>query len=898
MWAKLTGKLRDANIAHADLQHGNVLLVPGNTPSKLGLKLIDYDGMWVPPLADNHSGEVGHPNFQHPLRLKDRLFNADVDRFPHLVIACALRATLVGGKSLWQKFDNGDNLLFREQDLRDPAKSQVFKSLWNLNDGVVRALVGHISMSSQRPLRKTPWLDDLLLEENGPKLIGDEEKQVVSLLGVAASAPKTDRRSTAPAVLNDYSEFDVVDDDEEEGDKPLAVRDDESDEDRERRARRVSRKKKKRKKAQQSKLPILLGGGALALVLAVVAVLTLSKKDRSATQLAQKAQGESDAKSSSVAKTAPVEPKTARPSNEPTVDRPRIELPPDKEPEPVVKAPELIKAIATVELRPAAAGICFSMDGKYIGIVEEGGKNVAIVDGQTGAMLNRFAVPRWVHRRPLAFVGDDRICLETEDPVQLWDWRTGRMIHEESNIKHLGGNFVTHIRSSPDGQKVLVGMENPVLVWNLANLRAPKKFRCFGETRAVIGDVFPNCDRVAYMVDKPQLHLAVWDLVRNRESPIVFQEVAPPEDRQHTEMHLNIRVSPNGHWIVRVTNPKGGKTRVDAWDTATGKLRFTVANLDRIFVRPVFDGSGDFCILYPERRRVIVDLPQGKIFSDLPMDALTEDAHLAPGANLLAEVYSGGSILKINRLTLGEGGVVAKAPDPENANSPKNDDMAASDDRKAIAWVLSFNTDLWVRTGGQKVNLRPGTKVPSQPCELLNGNLGGKNIDDMQLAILKDCKSLESIFLQNNPITDAGLVHLKNCKSLKELSLFETKVTDKGMVNFKDFVNLRMLQLNETLVTDAGMANFSGCSELEWLNLHGTRVGDAGLAHFTGCQRLRHLGLANTRITDAGLLQFKDCTSLKEIEVNGTKVTAAALNTMKKALPNCRLVGPDGKEVK
>jgi len=39
MWARLAGKLREANMAHADLQHGNVLLVPGNTTSKLGLKL-------------------------------------------------------------------------------------------------------------------------------------------------------------------------------------------------------------------------------------------------------------------------------------------------------------------------------------------------------------------------------------------------------------------------------------------------------------------------------------------------------------------------------------------------------------------------------------------------------------------------------------------------------------------------------------------------------------------------------------------------------------------------------------------------------------------------------------------------------------------------------------------
>ncbi len=91
MWAKLCGRLRDANMAHADLQHGNVLLVPGATPQKLGLKLIDYDGMWVPALSEFHSGEVGHPNFQHPLRLKEKQYNGEVDRFPHLVIAAGLR---------------------------------------------------------------------------------------------------------------------------------------------------------------------------------------------------------------------------------------------------------------------------------------------------------------------------------------------------------------------------------------------------------------------------------------------------------------------------------------------------------------------------------------------------------------------------------------------------------------------------------------------------------------------------------------------------------------------------------------------------------------------------------------------------------------------------------------
>ena len=69
LWVKLAGRLRDANIAHCDLQHGNVLLVPGSKAASLALRLIDYDGLWVPALADAPSGEVGHPNYQYPQRL-------------------------------------------------------------------------------------------------------------------------------------------------------------------------------------------------------------------------------------------------------------------------------------------------------------------------------------------------------------------------------------------------------------------------------------------------------------------------------------------------------------------------------------------------------------------------------------------------------------------------------------------------------------------------------------------------------------------------------------------------------------------------------------------------------------------------------------------------------------
>jgi hypothetical protein len=171
LWVRLCHRLRASKIAHGDLQHGNVLLVPGDKARTLGLKLIDYDGLWVPSLKDHESGEFGHASFQHPARLAVRGYSPDVDRFPHLVIACALRASTIAGPALWKEFDNGDNLLFREADFARPAESAVVKALWKLDDPTVTNLLSILMLSTQRPIEQTPWLDDLLQVDAPP--VGD-----------------------------------------------------------------------------------------------------------------------------------------------------------------------------------------------------------------------------------------------------------------------------------------------------------------------------------------------------------------------------------------------------------------------------------------------------------------------------------------------------------------------------------------------------------------------------------------------------------------------------------------------------------------------------------------------------------------------------------------------------
>ena len=181
LWPKLAARLRDAQIAHADLQHGNVLLVP-MPDGKLALKLIDYDGMWVPSLADSPSGEMGHPAYQHPQRLREGIYNAHVDRFSHLAIYTAVHCLKSGGPDLWRQFNNDDNLLFREADFRDPAASAVFQSLWGLDDEHARAMAGRLVLACGQRLEEVPWLDEMIVNGWVRALIRAEEQAVASLM--------------------------------------------------------------------------------------------------------------------------------------------------------------------------------------------------------------------------------------------------------------------------------------------------------------------------------------------------------------------------------------------------------------------------------------------------------------------------------------------------------------------------------------------------------------------------------------------------------------------------------------------------------------------------------------------------------------------------------------------
>ena len=149
-----TASLRGLRIAHNDLQHGNVMVQGDGS-----IRLVDYDGMFLPKFRGERSPELGHKNYQHPLRSSEH-YDENVDNFPSLVIYVSLLA-IASDPGLWA-FHNEDNLIFTRNDFSDPGSSEVFGRLKRSSDVAVVRLADRLEECCPLPLEKVPDLETVL----------------------------------------------------------------------------------------------------------------------------------------------------------------------------------------------------------------------------------------------------------------------------------------------------------------------------------------------------------------------------------------------------------------------------------------------------------------------------------------------------------------------------------------------------------------------------------------------------------------------------------------------------------------------------------------------------------------------------------------------------------------
>jgi serine/threonine protein kinase len=160
-WVKLMGELSEAQIAHGDLQHANILVTRAGR-----LKLVDYDGLCVPALAGQPNLELGVVPYQHPQRNGETLLSPSLDSFSALLIYVALRA-LAAEPGLWARYveqSGYDKLLFRSHDFANRKTSTLYADLKNSPDREVRRLARILWAAAAADIGEVPRLGDLLGE--------------------------------------------------------------------------------------------------------------------------------------------------------------------------------------------------------------------------------------------------------------------------------------------------------------------------------------------------------------------------------------------------------------------------------------------------------------------------------------------------------------------------------------------------------------------------------------------------------------------------------------------------------------------------------------------------------------------------------------------------------------
>lgn len=149
---KMMKELQDAGIAHGDLQHGNII-VQGTE-----LRLVDYDGMYVPKMHGMTAREVGHPNYQHPKRAAHH-FGPYLDNFSAWIIYASIKALQLD-PGLFEQLNGGDDcLLFKDADLKNPLESSVFAAFEKHENNELRNLSRYLRAQLEKDVDQVPYLE-------------------------------------------------------------------------------------------------------------------------------------------------------------------------------------------------------------------------------------------------------------------------------------------------------------------------------------------------------------------------------------------------------------------------------------------------------------------------------------------------------------------------------------------------------------------------------------------------------------------------------------------------------------------------------------------------------------------------------------------------------------------
>lgn len=188
------------NLAHGDLQHGNLLICADGS-----LKLVDYDGMYVPGLEAFGASECGHRHYQSPSR-RSSDFDATLDRFSSWVIFWSLLAIAVDG-DLWRavRTEGVEAILFQEADYLDPDKSTTLSVLRDGGQEVLVGIADHVVELVRTPPNAIPALTESSLPALAREILANRIPTASRMPGwIAAGSGEPKRAGGAAAWMQSH----------------------------------------------------------------------------------------------------------------------------------------------------------------------------------------------------------------------------------------------------------------------------------------------------------------------------------------------------------------------------------------------------------------------------------------------------------------------------------------------------------------------------------------------------------------------------------------------------------------------------------------------------------------------------------------------------------------------
>ncbi len=123
-WASVVTDLEARQVAHGDLQHGNVIV-----SSSSALRLVDLDEVYCTSTQMFGTAESGLPAYQHPERARLRAWDHRIDRFSSIVIYVSLRA-LASAEHPDLLLAPGDALVLSADDIKAAAEQNARDEAW------------------------------------------------------------------------------------------------------------------------------------------------------------------------------------------------------------------------------------------------------------------------------------------------------------------------------------------------------------------------------------------------------------------------------------------------------------------------------------------------------------------------------------------------------------------------------------------------------------------------------------------------------------------------------------------------------------------------------------------------------------------------------------------------